>query len=334
MSGPAEASPMISTRFTELFDCTVPLQQAGMGGLATPELATAVARAGALGMVGSAMASAAELEHQLGRLPADLRDRVGVNFIVPFLDRDCVAVAAEQVRLVEFFFDIPDPELVALAHGGGALACWQVGSAEEARMAEDAGCDLVVAQGAEAGGHVRGELPLQALLDDVVSVVAVPVVAAGGIGTGRMMAAQLVAGAEAVRVGTRFVAAVEADAHPQYQAALARAGAGDTVLTEVFSGGWAAPHRVLRSAVETVHGLEEEVVGETTLGGATLPLTRFSALFPMRSTRGRIDAMALYAGTSVGAVGARVPAAEIVAELALGAEDVLHERCRRLLGTG
>src|SRR5204863_9454556 len=124
---------------------------------------------------------------------------------------------------------------------------WQVGSVDEARAAVDAGCDFIVAQGVEAGGHVRGQIGLLPLLDRVLDVVGVPVVAAGGIGTARAMAAALAAGASAVRVGTRFVASQEADTHPDYAQALIDAGPGDTVLTTtvaVMCPG--APHRVLR----------------------------------------------------------------------------------------
>src|SRR5207248_5682729 len=108
-----------------------------------------------------------------------------------------------------------------IVHAGKALAAWQVGSLEEAQAAVDAGCDFIVAQGVEAGGHVRGRISLLPLLDEVLPVVGIPVVAAGGIGTARAMAAALAAGASAVRVGTRFVAAVESEAHPHYKEALA-----------------------------------------------------------------------------------------------------------------
>src|SRR5438309_7413732 len=178
---------MLTTKFTELVGCTFPLQQAGMGGVTTPQLAAAVANAGGLGMLGVPMAE----------MVADLLDAtngqtsgpIGVNFLMPFVDHAAVAAAAEKARLVEFFYAQPDPALVKLAHDGGALACWQVGSADEARAAVDAGCDLIVAQGVEAGGHVRGTVALLPLLDGVLDVVDVPVVAAGGIGTARAMAA-------------------------------------------------------------------------------------------------------------------------------------------------
>jgi NAD(P)H-dependent flavin oxidoreductase YrpB (nitropropane dioxygenase family) len=315
---------MLSTRFTTLVGCTVPIQQAGMGGVAGPRLAGAVAAAGALGMVGSARIPAPVLTRMLDQLRQDAAGPVGVNVLIPFLDLACVEVAASRVRVVEFFYASPDPALIRTVHAGGALACWQIGSEEEARAAADAGADLIVAQGMEAGGHVRGTIGLLPLLDRVLGAVSVPVIAAGGIATARGMAAALAAGADAVRVGTRFVVAEESDAHPQYQDALIQAGAGDTVLTEAFSVMWPhAPHRVLRSAVEAAQAHPSDQVGEMVLGGERLPLPRFAVPTPTRQTTGAIGAMALYAGQSVGAVQARQPAAEIIRELADGAARLL-----------
>jgi NAD(P)H-dependent flavin oxidoreductase YrpB (nitropropane dioxygenase family) len=273
---------VLPTRFTSLVGCRLPLQQAGMGGVATPALAAAVTGAGGLGMVGFADA-------------ALVPPGCGVNFLLPFLERDALEVAAERATVVEFFWGEPDPALVALA---GDLVAWQVGSAEEARAAVGAGCHLVVAQGVEAGGHVRGTVGLLPLLDAVLGAVGdvVPVVAAGGIGTAAAVRAALAAGADGVRVGTRFVAAAESAAHPRYVEALCQAGPEDTVLTTTFSVLWPeAPHRVLASCL-----------GD----GAERP-----PMPPLASMEGDVQSMAMYAGQSVGAVQRRQAAAEIVAEL-------------------
>lgn len=302
----------ISTRFTDLIGCTHPLQQAGMGGVTTPDLAIAVSNAGALGMV-SGVGGARDLSAQLDAVPVGAH--VGVNFLMPFLDRGAVELAAARTGYVEFFWDEPSSELVDAVHAGGALAGWQVGAPDHARAAVDRGCDLVVAQGVEAGGHVRGTVGLLALLDEVCTAVEVPVVAAGGIGSGRAMAAALVAGADAVRVGTRFVAATEANAHPAYVDALVHAHAQDTVLTTAFGLGWPdAPHRVLASAVRA---------GEA-LGDAQ----RWTPDWPTAAYTGPVDAKALYAGQSVGAVRGSSDAAAIVAELIAGAQTALARRSR------
>lgn len=316
---------MLTTRFTRLIGCDVPIQQAGMGDVATAELASAVALAGALGMIGGVRMGAKVLGEELDSLPRQTRSRIGVNFLVPFLDRESLEVAASRVRVVEFFFGEPDADLVERAHGVGALAAWQVGSVEEARAAAGAGCDFLVAQGIEAGGHVRGRIGLLPLLDGVLDAVNVPVLAAGGIATARAMAAALAAGADGVRVGTRFVAAAESAAHPAYQEALLRAEPEDTILTEAYSANWPnAPHRVLRGCIEAAQALTDDLVGQTVTGGATLPLTRFMTPPPTRWSTGKIEAMPHYAGQSVGAVQKIQPAADIVRELAEGAERLLR----------
>ena len=259
---------MISTRFTELTGCSVPVQQAPIGDLArTPALPMAVARAGGHGMLAAVTASPAELEPVLAEL------------------------AAERAPLVDFHQGYPDASLVELVHRGGGLATWQVGTAAEARAAEDAGCDVVVAQGIEAAGFTRGRAGMLALLQEVLEAVSVPVLAGGGIGTARGVAAVLAAGAAGVRIGTRFIAAVEAGADPRYLRALAAARAEDTVLTDRFSP----------------PGVPIEARAIRTAAAAGDPF---------------------FAGESTGAVHRAQPAAEILGELADGAEQLLLEAAR------
>ncbi len=203
---------VLSTAFTELVGCQVPIQLAGMPQVSVPRLAAAVADAGGLGMITPTDHTVEVLE----QLASETAGKFGVNFLIPFLDMEAVEAASSRARVVDFHFGDPDAGLIDRVHQGGALAGWQVGSADEARAAVDAGCDFVIAQGIEAGGHVRGGLPLLLLLDKVLDLVDQPVVAAGGIATARGMAAVLAAGASAVRVGTRFVASTESGAHPRY----------------------------------------------------------------------------------------------------------------------
>jgi len=315
---------MITTSFTKLVGAGAPIQLAAMPGVCTPELVAAVADAGGLGMIGAPLMPAPALEATLERLAATTNGVFGVNFLIPFLDPACIPVAARRARVVEFFYGDPDADLVARAREFGALVSWQVGSVTEAFAAERAGCDFVVAQGTEAGGHVRGRTSLLPLLSAVLEDVRVPVVAAGGIATAHDLAAVLGAGAGGARIGTRFVATTESGAHPTYVDALVHAQAGDTVLTEAFSVLWPdAPHRVLRTAVAAAERLTTDVVGETRYAGQTLAVERFSVMVPTTGTTGHIEAMALYAGESVGNVHAVRPAAEIVSELVSGAERLL-----------
>jgi nitronate monooxygenase len=313
----------LATSFTELIGCTVPIQQAGMGGVSTPELAAAVSNAGGLGMLtGSAGNVLADVS---AALAAAAGRPVGINFLMPFFDRAVLEAVAPRVRLVDWFWGQPDPELVGIAHEAGALAAWQVGTRDEAVAAADAGCDLVIAQGIEAGGHVRGTIGLLPLLDVVLGAVEVPVVAAGGIGTGRSLAAVLAAGASAARIGTRFVATRESGAHPRYKEALVSAQAADTVLTEAFGIWWpGAPHRVLRSAVQAAEALDDDQAGLVTGAGEPVPIPRFAVVPPTRDTSGHVDAMALYAGQSVGAVTGIAAAADVVRAIAADAERLLQ----------
>lgn len=316
----------MATAFTELIGCQVPIQQAAMGGATTPQLAVAVSRAGGLGMLEHA--SPIPLVDRIAELEQAHAGPFGVNFLMPFLDRsnlDDVELAAGRARLVEFFYDTPDPSLVSLVHAGGALAGWQIGSVAEARQAVDAGCDLIIAQGLEAGGHVRGAVGLLPLLADVLDVVTVPVLAAGGISSARAMAAALAAGAAGVRVGTRFVATQESGAHPDYVAALLAAHADATMLVEAFSVGWPdAPHRVLSSAVAAARAHPDEVVAMWQTPSGSQPIPLWFVATPNREMTGHVEAMALYAGQGVGQVNQVVPAAQVVTELAEGADRLLR----------
>jgi len=281
----------LRTRFTELVGCELPLQLATLGGVGTTELAAAVASSGGLGMVPGGV-----------DLPAcSGNEAAGAGFLMPFEpSRDVVADAARRARVVEFFYGAPSTDLVRTVHDAGALCAWQVGSPEEAMAAEAAGCDLVVAQGREAGGHVRGTTPLRLLLPAVLGRVTIPMVAAGGVATAESVAELLVQGAAAVRIGTRFAACEESAAHPDYVAALIAArSAADTVLTTHFGEGWPdAPHRVLRVALEKAERSGNRGVGP-----------------PSRYEPGDVSDRAMYAGEGVAAITQVSSARDVVREL-------------------
>ena len=147
-----------------------------------------------------------------------------------------------------------------------------------------------------------------------------PVIAAGGIATARGVAAAFAAGAEGVRVGTRFIAASESDAHPDWIAAVIDAKAEESVVTMAFNAGLPTPgpHRVLRRSIDAAEALTDEQAGIVRLAGAEIPVPRFGAQPPTRDSTGAIGAMPFYAGQSAGAVRAIGPAAGIVTELAAG----------------
>jgi nitronate monooxygenase len=301
------------TRFTELVGVEHPIQLAPMSRAVTPELAAIVSEFGGLGMLAMGRSTAEVAHRQIDEVVA-LTDRpVGAGFIALFLDRGAWEAAAERLRVVEVFWGEPDPALVL----PGALVGWQVGSVDEARAAVDAGCAYVIAQGVEAGGHVRSTVPLGELVPAVRAAVDVPIVAAGGIGDAAAVRRALALGADAVRVGTRFVATVESDAHELYVDRLIAGGAADTVLTERFDVGWPdAPVRVLASSLTAAEAAPDGPVA-TMPGpdGSPVDLPRFTTTPPTRATTGNLDALPLYAGTSVDAVRARQAAADVMREL-------------------
>ncbi len=315
---------MDPTPFTTMVGCTAPIQLAGMGGISTPELAAAVSNAGGLGMVNLSSVATPDIPGVFDDLDRRTSRPVGANFLMPFLDVPAVDLAARRCRLVEFFYGDPVSGLVDQVHAAGALAAWQVGSLDEARSAADAGCDLVISQGCEAGGHVRGTIGMLSLLTGILDIVEMPVIAAGGIGDGRGMAAALAAGASGVRIGTRFVAAEESPAHPRYIEAMIAAGPGDTTLTTAFSVMWPdAPHRVLTSCVEALAAFTGDQVGRSMVAGSPVDLPPGAVVPPDIHTTGTIEAMPLYAGQSVGAVRRREPAGRIIEDLIATADTCL-----------
>lgn len=320
----------ITTAFTELVGCRHPIQNAGMG-TASPALGAAVATAGALGMISGALLPPETLENILHGIDDVSPGRLGINFLIPFLeDRSVIDIAAEHCRVVEFFYGDPNEDLVRQVHAGNALAAWQVGSLDEAKAAVDAGCDFIIVQGFEAGGHVRGTVSLLPLLTRILDEVTLPVVAAGGIAGASGLAAVLAAGAGAARLGTRFVATPESGYHPQYIQNLINATDEDTVYTDRFSVMWPdAPHRVLKKSLDTAESCRDEIVGQATLNKERIDIPRFSVMCPFVGTSGKIEAMAQYAGQSVGSVDSVKPAAEIVTELVQGAERLLNRHTQR-----
>lgn len=312
------------TRFTELVGCVHPIQQAPVGFAAGEvELPAAVAAAGGHGMLAAVRMPPPALRERLTALNARTR-AYGVNFIAPIAEPEALDAAAEAAPLVEFYIGMPDEGLVERARAGGALVSWQVVSGEEARAAEDAGCDLVVARGIEAGGRFVSGVGLLPLLDEVLESVSLPVVAAGGLATGRGLAAVLAAGAAAARVGTRFLVADEAATHPVHVEGVLAARAADTVVTDAFCvAAPPGPHRVLRSALEAAQALDADVAGTMHLYGSRIDVPRLGADNPTGDATGRPDAMALYAGESAGAVRRRQPAGEIVEEMVREADGLL-----------
>ncbi len=298
-----------------------------------PELAAAVANAGGLGLIQASWLDLEQLRSAIRAARELTAGPVGVNLVLEWPQHERLAVALEEgTRIISLFWGDPEPYVTAVHGAGGILVC-TVGSADEARRVVAAGVDVVVAQGVEAGGHVWGEVTTMALVPRVVDAVSpVPVVAAGGIADGRGLAAALALGAQAAWVGTRFVASEEAGLHPEYKRLLTAASETDTVYSELFNLGWErAPHRTLRNSTVRLWEAagrpdpghrpgEGDVVACDSAGN---PVARYSSMDPEHDTAGELEALALYAGQSVGLVHEVLPAGEIVRAMAEEAERTL-----------
>jgi nitronate monooxygenase len=327
---------MISTLLTQRLGVRHPIIQAGMGGAACADLAAAVSSAGGVGTLGMIRRSPGFIRDQIRRTRALTPRPFGVNLVPPVpspegIEAQFEVCLSERVPMLSFFWCDPAP-FVERCHAAGILVMLQVGSADEAKRGVDAGVDVIIAQGHEAGGHVRGEVGLVALLPAVVDAVApVPVIAAGGIADGRGLAAALALGAEAVWVGTRFVASEESEAHPDYRKRLVAARETDTVYTETFHLGWPphSPHRVLRNPLTEGAPAPAGTIARLDLGDRILDIPAFSSGGPTIHTDGQTELMANYAGQGVATIHEVLPAAEIVERMVAEAETIIRERLAR-----
>jgi len=321
----------------------LPIIQAPMGGAVGPPLAAAVSNAGGLGMLVPWRANVDTVRRQIREMRALTARPFGVNLVLEFPQEERLAVCLdERVPVISFFWRDPS-SLVPLAKAGGAIVMHTVGSAADAKQAISCGVDIVIAQGWEAGGHVRGTVATMPLIPAVVDAVSpAPVVAAGGIADGRGLAAALALGASGAWIGTRFLASHEAAIHPRYRELLLQANENDTVYLEnFFDIRWPnASHRTLRNKTIEVWEAagcpptgkrpgEGEVIGKSRSIG---PIVRYQSYTPGADADGDIDAMALWAGQSVGLVSTVQSAGEIVRQIADEADAIIRRLALTALG--
>ena len=300
-----------------------PIVQAPMA--AIPELAAAVSNAGALGMV--TLTWSADTGAVV-RETAGLTSRpFGGNFVLTEDHHQGLDQALDAgLRIVSFMWGDPGGYIKPV-HDAGGIVLHTVRSAEEARRSVASGVDVIVAQGLEAGGHVWGTVGTLPLVPAVVDAVApVPVIAAGGIGDARGVAAVLALGAQAAWLGTRFLMAREMPIHEDYRRALTAAAETDPQLyPNLYEVGWPdSPHRVLRNSTAR----EWEAAGRPPLAqrpgagdviahfASGEEIVRYEPAPPMAGTTGEIEALSMWAGQSVALARQTQPAADIVAELA------------------
>jgi enoyl-[acyl-carrier protein] reductase II len=301
-----------------------PVMLAGMGGVSYHRLVAAVSEAGGFGCLGAGAMSSEQMVDEIRKTKALTSKPFGVDLLT--------ALPADMLRNVELLIEEGAPvfvaalgvpsEVIDLCHRSNVLVVNMCGKVRHAVAAVEAGCDLVVAQGTEAGGHT-GTVATMPLVPQIVDAVGdrVPVVAAGGIFDGRGLAAALMLGADGVWVGTRFIATPEARSAPGYKDALLRTGEDGTVVSRAFSG---KPMRVVRNQTtqhyeehpDELKPFPEQLVVATSGGFLHLP--------EGDSAKGVDPSRECYpAGQGVGAIHGLVPAAELVRRFVAEAEQAL-----------
>jgi NAD(P)H-dependent flavin oxidoreductase YrpB (nitropropane dioxygenase family) len=326
-----------------------PIFSVGFGAGAGPELVAVVSNAGGFGVLGGANRSLEEIPPTIERTREWTKRPFGVNFILAALEdrdtpeedkaevrRQVEAAIAERVAAIVLFWGDPAP-FVDDAHRSGVKVLVQVGSVEEAKTAVDTGVDAVIAQGVEAGGHVRGTTPIWELLPATVEAVKpVPVLASGGIGDGAGLARALELGAQGVSLGTRFVASEEAWIHPAHKQRVVESTAADTVYSELYDAWWpGAPHRTLRNKTfEEWEAADRPPPGKRpgegkSIGKRRLPSgelqdwPRYAVGLVPPNFEGDIDSVPMLVGESCSVVNEIKPAGQIVKDLAHDAEAAL-----------
>jgi enoyl-[acyl-carrier protein] reductase II len=222
-----------SNRITKLFKIDYPIIQAGMIWASGWRLASAVSEAGGLGLIGSGSMYPEILREHIRKCHAATQKPFGVNvpLLYPDIDKHIQIIIEERVKIV--FTSAGNPKTwTNILKGHGITVVHVVSSSKFSVKAEQAGCDAIVAEGFEAGGHNgREETTTMVLIPSVVKAVGIPVIAAGGIATGRQMLAAMVMGAEGVQMGSRFVASEEASSHGSFKEKVIHSQEGDTILT-------------------------------------------------------------------------------------------------------
>src|SRR5712691_6048855 len=243
---------MLKTALCRQLGIEYPIFSVGFGGgMAGPDLAAAVSNAGACGVLGMGGVPAPYIRQQIRHLRTLTNKPFGVNIILPLLQEGQIETCLdEKIPILILFWGDPKP-YVEEAHRRGTKVFIQVGSVEEAKAAATAGVDAIIAQGVEAGGHVKSTTSLSTIVPAVVEAVKpVPVIAAGGIANGRGIVAALSLGAQAVSMGTRFLCSEETQVVRAYKERVVKSKAEDTVYTLLFDVGWPnAAHRVLQHKV-------------------------------------------------------------------------------------
>ena len=314
----------MKTRLTELLKIEHPVMLAGMGGVSYSALTAAVSQAGGFGCLGASAMNQEQMVDEISLVASATKKPFGVDLLTAMpdsLERSVELLIEGGASVFVAGLGIP-ANVVETCHSAGVLVASMCGKVDHARRAVDAGCDFVVAQGTEAGGHTGqvATLPLVPMIVDVVDG-SVPVVAAGGIFDGRGLAAALMLGADGIWVGTRFIATPEARSVVGFKEGILAAKEDGTIVSRAFSG---KTMRVLKNKTTEFYEQHPE---ELQPFPAQLGKSYSNHTFHLggdETTKGVDPELEGYpAGQAVGAIDELVPAAEIVARFVAEAEQDL-----------
>ncbi len=322
----------MTTRLTKLLNIKYPIIQAPIGSATTPELASAVSNSGGLGTLALSW-KGLDLTREYIRQTKRLTDKpFAVNLVLDFEQDDRIQICIEEkVPIVSFFWG-DSSQFIAQLKKNNIFVCQTVGNSSEAIDYEKKGVDFLLAQGWEAGGHVWGTVATSVLIPSIVDKVKIPVVATGGIADGRGILAALSLGADGVCMGTRFLMSSEAYVNPIYQELINNASENDTIhVQRLFNIGWDnAPHRIIKNSTTEAwekagkpnvgnRPNENEIIARKQNGQ---PILRYSDDGPIAGTTGNVEALALYAGQTVGLISSVKTASQIMTDLV---SDLLTE---------
>ncbi|HZA54181.1 MAG TPA: nitronate monooxygenase [Candidatus Udaeobacter sp.] len=323
---------MIYTPICDLLGIVHPIVLGGMGTATSAPLVAAVSNAGGFGTLGTSAFNAAQLENEIASINERTEKPFGINHLLFQIQEEMFAVTLRaHPRVAAFAWARKDQDLreyFQRAHDAGSKVMYMAGEVPEALRAAEAGADVIVAQGTEAGGHVVwiASLPLVPMM--VKAVAPLPVLSAGGIADGRGLAAALALGAEGVLLGTRFMATPEAPIHPNFKQAIVKSDGHDTVLTEipdlasqrVWPGAMSRAQR--NPFIERWAGREWALRQNAREVGKQVAAARAA---------GDVDNASLSFGQDAGLIDCVKSVREVVQDLVAEAEEIIQGRLQRLI---
>jgi len=323
---------MIHTRICDLLGIPHPIVLGGMGTATTAPLVAAVSNAGSFGTLGTSAFNAATLDAEIASIRERTEKPFGINHLLFQIQEDMFAVTLRaRPAVAAFAWARKDQELrdyFHRAHDVGCKVMYMAGEVPEAVRAAEAGADVIIAQGTDAGGHVAWMVSLPLVPMMIKAVAPLPVLSAGGIADGRGLAAALALGADGVLLGTRFMATPEAPIHANFKQAIVKSDGHDTVLTEipdlasqrVWPGAMSRAQR--NNFIERWSGREWALRQNAREVGKQLAAARAA---------GDVDNASLSFGQDAGLIDSIKSVREVVQEIVSDAEEIIKSRLPSLL---